>query len=548
MFGKNLLEQAADILLKNIDEENKTIIVVDADADGFTSSALLLNYLHDLFPDWVNDCVNYRLHSGKQHGLGDHMEYLREQQPSLVIVPDAGTNDVKECQELQSIGCDVIILDHHIQDVENPYAIIINNQTSDYPNKELSGVGVVWQFCRYLDSILNKHQANKYIDLVAVGDQGDMMDLRSMETSYLVKEGLKNENIHNPFIFNMVEKNRFSLGREVTPMGISFYVVPFINAMVRSGTIEEKKVLFESMLTWEASTKVPSTKRGHKEGDTEKIYEQAVRVATNVKSRQTKTQDSAVEIMKQKIKDEHLLDHKVLLFLMEPDQINPNIAGLIANKIMAKYQRPVCILTKRIKQKDDSSDYEISYHGSARGCNKTGVTNFKDICAATGECMYESGHEGAFGVGILQENIPAFIEKTDEALKDVTDEAMYYVDYIWDKNQISAEKILDIANMNKLWGQGLEEPEIAIQNLIISPDMITVYDKRGITIKITIGDVSFLIFNAKEEDRMNLKDNNYGSIKVNIVGRCNKNEWMGKISPQIIISDYEIVEVSEYFF
>lgn len=96
------------------------------------------------------------------------------------------------------------------------------------------------------------------------------------------------------------------------------------------------------------------------------------------------------------IEDQNLLEHKVLLFLLEPGQVDKNIAGLIANKIMAKYQRPVCILTE---VQDENG---ISYQGSARGCDKTGINNFKDICAETELCMYTAGHEGAFGLGILQ--------------------------------------------------------------------------------------------------------------------------------------------------
>lgn len=383
LFGEELMKKAADCLVEQVKLNNKIIVVVDADCDGFTSSALLLNYLHDLYPDWVENKVEYILHTEKQHGLNDHINYLLKAHPSLVIIPDAGTNDVKECQQLQEIGCSVIILDHHIQDIKNPYAIIINNQTSDYPNKELSGVGVVWQFCKYLDSVLNKQEANKYLDLVAVGLIGDMMDIRSQETKTLINFGFKN--FKNPFLYGMQEKQNYSLKGELTPTGVAFYVVPFINAMVRSGTMDEKLILFEAMLSWMAFKEVPSTKRGHHESDTEKIYEQAVRIASNVKARQTKAQDAAVEVMKKKIENENLLDHKVLMFLMEPGQIDKNIAGLIANKIMAKYQRPVCILTKV------TEDGEISYQGSARGCSKTGVTEFKNICAATGECLYCSG-------------------------------------------------------------------------------------------------------------------------------------------------------------
>lgn len=71
-----------------------------------------------------------------------------------------------------------------------------------------------------------------------------------------------------------------------------------------------------------------------------------MRIVTNVKNRQTKAQDAGLELLEKKIESEHLLDHKVLLFLLEPGQVNKNVAGLVANKLMAKYQRPVCVLTR----------------------------------------------------------------------------------------------------------------------------------------------------------------------------------------------------------
>ena len=58
------------------------------------------------------------------------------------------------------------------------------------------------------------------------------------------------------------------------------------------------------------------------------------------------------------IKDRDLLDHKVLLFLLEPGEVDRNIAGLIANKLMAKYQRPVCLLTKTIEEDKDTPPWE----------------------------------------------------------------------------------------------------------------------------------------------------------------------------------------------
>ena len=192
----------------------------------------------------------------------------------------------------------------------------------------------------------------------------------------------------------MIDKNNFSLnkadyksynGLDVTPMGAAFFIDPFVNAMVRSGTQEEKEILFKSMLISEAFKEVPSTKRGHKIGDKERIVDQALRICTNVKNRQTKAQDNCVALLEKMIEEKKLLEDKVLLFLLEPGQIDKNVAGLAANKIMAKYQRPVCVLTKVIK------DGEISYQGSARGYDAGGVNNFKDICTESKAIMYAEG-------------------------------------------------------------------------------------------------------------------------------------------------------------
>lgn len=540
-FGKDTLLYAGAALIKTIAAKEKAIVIVDSDCDGFTSSAVLINYLHDAFPQWVENNLDYALHSGKQHGLNDHIDHLLIEDYSLVLVPDAGSNDVEECKKLKEKNIEVIILDHHICDLDNPYAYVINNQLSNYPNKELSGVGVTWQFCRYLDLLLNRNYANQYLDLVALGNDADMMSMTSIETKHLINKGLKQ--VQNPFIAYMHEKNKFSLGEDLTPIGVAFYIAPFVNAIVRSGTLEEKTLVFNSMLKFLAFNEIPSTKRGHKLGDTEKVVEQAVRVATNVKARQTKAQDAGMAKIEQMIEDQDLLLHKVLLFLLEPNEVDKNIAGLIANKIMAKYQRPVCILTEVRDQNG------ISYQGSARGCDKTGINNFKDICMNTGLCMYTAGHEGAFGLGLLEQNVEAFIEKTDEALENISDEAIYYVDYIYKGRDVNPQNILDIASMEKFWGKDLDEALVAIEDLKISADMVTVYNKKDITIKISLpNNISLMIFKAKEKDVEKLQTNNSGFVELNIVGKCNANEWMGNVTPQIFIEDYEIIDSNKYIF
>ena len=539
-------------LALTIKENKKAIVIVDSDCDGYTASALLINYLYDLFPAWVENNLTWFIHSGKQHGLSDFpIEAAEDIQ--LFLIPDASSNDYEYHKKLKEMGKTIIVLDHHEAEKISEDAIVINNQLSAYPNKNMSGVGVVWQFCRFIDKHMGVNYADNYLDLVALGMDADMMSMLSKETKHLINKGLKQ--IKNPFFAAMIDKNSYSIGDEVTPMGVAFYVAPFVNAIVRSGTMEEKELIFKSMLKFKAFEKIPSTKRGHKPGEMEQLYIQAIRTATNVKNRQTRTQDAGLAFLENMIEENNLLDNKVLMFLLKPGDIDRNIAGLIANKFMAKYQRPCCILTRV-----EDENGKISYQGSARGCDKTGVTEFKDMCEKTNCIMFAEGHQGAFGLGIYShtigyddevagEAIYQFIDRTNEMLKNTSDEAVYYVDYIYNGNEVNSNHILDIARLNHLWGKDMDEPFIAIKNLKVTKDMLTLMspDKKP-TLKITLPNkVSLIKFGSSQEEYDKLFSE-MGYVEIDVVGRCNKNEWNGWVTPQIFIEDYEIVDKAKYIF
>ena len=570
-LGEEVLRAAAATLIKTVQNNETALIIVDSDADGFTSAATLINYLHDLFPSWVENNLIYRVHDGKQHGLNDHINWILkvtsdpvdERNYSLVIIPDAGSNDTEECTKLKQNNINTIILDHHLCDVQNPDAIVINNQLCDYPNKDLSGVGVVWQFCRYLDKLLQTNYANNYLDLVALGNCADMMSMTSIETKHLINKGF--QNLKNPFFIHLAEKNSYSMKNKINHTSVAFYIAPYINAICRSGSIEEKTLTFESMLKHKAFLSILSTKRGHKAGEMEQLVEQAMRVVTNVKARQTKVQNEGLELLENMIEEQDLLKHKVLLFLLDSGQINKNIAGLSANKIMAKYQRPVCVLTREERVEPEKWHSELPwaendgyknaletytiYQGSARGCDKVGINDFKSICAETGVTEYCTGHPGAFGTGILEKNIQTFIEKTDAALENMPNEAIYYVDYIYKNKNINPDDILSIANMEDLWGKDVDEPLLCIEGIQVSSDMVTVYQKKDNTLKISLPNgISLMKFKASDEECYKLQNQGFGYLELNIVGRANRNEWMGNVSPQIFIQDYEIVDAGSYIF
>jgi single-stranded-DNA-specific exonuclease len=290
------------------------------------------------------------------------------------------------------------------------------------------------------------------------------------------------------------------------------------------------------MLKFKAFMETPSTKRGHKVGEMEQIVTQAVRTCTNVKNRQTRAEEAGINLVTSKIEEENMLDHKVLLFLLEPGMVDKNIAGLIANKIMSKYQRPCCMLTKT----------EDGYAGSARGCDKVGITEFKDICAGTGVTEFVAGHQGAFGLGLRKENIDKFISETDETLKDMPDEAIYRVDYIWRANDADPQAIIDIGEMDEYWGKDVDEALVAITGIQVTKDNITMMKSN--TVKITLpNNISIIKFRMSDEEFNTLYSEN-GYVEIDIVGKCNVNEWAGNRYPQIFLEDYNIIQKCAYVF
>ena len=538
-LGEDDLKQAAIHLCNTIQEDKSCLIIVDADCDGYTSSAILINYLHHWVPSWTERKLKWFLHSGKQHGLSDCIEEALCY--DLIICPDSSSNDYDYHQRLSDAGIPVIVLDHHEAPEKSKYATIINNQLSDYPNKDLSGAGVAWQFCRYLDHMLEDNYANELLDLNALGNCGDMMSMLSIETKHLINKGFLGENIKNPFIYHMAQKNAFKLGNEITPMGAAFYIVPFVNAMVRSGTQDEKDILFRAMLNHKAFEKTAEIKYNKPTGKEITVVERAISVCEAVKRRQTKVETDTMEFIEKKIKENNMMEHKVLLFLLEPGQVDRNVAGLVANKIMAKYQRPCCILTRV------DNEGILSFQGSARGCDKVGITEFKDICAATGYTMYEAGHQGAFGLGILEENIENFVNATDLSLADMSDEPVYYIDHIFHGNDVDCNQILEIANHPELWGSRMDEPYMMIEDLVVTNDMVNVEEKKRSTgISSLASGLARIKLDITDDERDMFKGD--GCIRLNIVGQCRKNEWMGNVSAQMEIKDYDIITQSKYYF
>lgn len=551
------IKTAATTLHEAVEKKQKMLVVVDCDCDGYTSAALFINFFYKIYPEYKIDFV---MHEGKQHGLNDLSKSLI-QQYDILMIPDASSNDYEAHMWCKIQGIKVVIADHHMAERVSANAVVVNNQLSEkYPNKELSGVGVTWQLCRVYAQLfcpIFEQLPYYFLDLVATGLMGDMMSLLNFETKHLIRKGFQDENIHNPFISKILEKNNFSLnkpkykssiGLACSPIGASFFIVPFINAMARSGTIEEKNLLFKSMLHKFAFDMIPSNKRGHKAGETEQLVEQAIRTCTNVKARQTKAEQAGMELLEDIIHKDNMLQTPTLVFLLEPGQIDRSIAGLVANKIAAKYQRCCLVLTRTSIINPATNQLENHYIGSGRGFSRIGETRFKLQCADTAEVDYAEGHLGAFGVSINENNLEAFKNKLNASFEaEASSDLTYLVDYVFTEEDIGIEHIIiDISNMNDYWGKDFNRSLVAVQ-MTCKPDKVTIMAKQTMKIRMDNG-INIIKFECTPEEQEIFKNK---EVDILIIAECNANEWNDKISGQLILIDYEITNIknnNRYFF
>lgn len=371
--------QGAELLWDVVKKNGEILIVVDSDVDGFTSASIMELYLKYMAPDCKIDHV---LHSGKQHGLEDHIQNILDSDIhyDLVILPDSSSNDKEYHDELGEIGTRVLVLDHHITDKEiSENAVVINNQLSpEYHNKELTGAGVTFQFCRYIDEHYGLHGADSLIDLAALGICGDMGSVLEMENRYIMTEGFAH--VTNKYFRALCEKQDFSMGGKINPISVAFYIVPLINAMIRVGSQDEKERVYMAFV--DGDTLVPCNKRGAK-GTMERVCIESARECTNAHAKQKRILEQAVNSIEQKIYKNDLLENRILFVRLDDEDTFPSqLNGLIAMQLTNRFKRPAMVT--RVNG-------EGYCRGSMRGLNQSALTDFKSFLEQSGLFEYIAG-------------------------------------------------------------------------------------------------------------------------------------------------------------
>ena len=519
-------DKAVKMLQEKMDNNRKILIVVDQDADGFTSASLMYRFLKD---DLKYEHVHYYVAEGKQHGFSDDIiEYIMDNNFQLVIMPDAGSNDCKYHDFLSARYIGLIVLDHHLVNDWNisrlwgtnkhdDNVVVINNQILERLNTELTGVGMTYIFVKYFNNYNNLDvNVEKYLDLVALGQTADVSDISQSEIRYFVVNGLKN--IQNSFIDTVLKERGYD---NPSSRDLSFSIISMINSITRVGTIEEKRQLFDAMVNIEKNTVQKEVrKKNKKTGKFDKILqdftieEYAHKIGTNIKTRQD-------NMVRKAMKEIEVLNENNVYIGILNDEYNSSITGLVAMKLMSKLGIPVMI----------GKRYDGRISGSSRAPENW---LFKDYLSKSELFTFVNGHQNAHGWSLETEKLEKLFDyvnkKTVQQNKDIIVDKKF--------SKPTPEPIFEVYKNLNVFGGSVKYPLFGYENIKIHKSCIR---KRGSVTTFFDNEVELVYYNTPESLEEQLL--NIGSyVTLNVVGEPSVNSYKGKVNAQVVIKDCQIVD------
>lgn len=471
------IEEAIEIFKSiTIDLSRTVAIIVDSDVDGYTSASLLYKGLKRYNP---NLNIQYYIHNNRSHGLTSDISLWDELKDiSLLIVPDAGSDNSNERNFLWNLGIPTIVLDHHSDITESDGTVIVNPYLDDYPNKYLSGVGVVYKFLKELEIDLDD-----LMDFVAIGIISDGMDIRMHENKSIINKGFKSIN-HALF--------KEMLPTYPTITDVMFKVAPLINALIRVGSFEVRNDLFKAMIGNPTKDQVELLMESMKycKIQQEQIVNEIVKTGTV-----------------------YLDDGIYVLLVNYTDIKTQNTLGLIANSIQGNTGKTTIVVTNN----------DNNYSGSCRSPFniKSYVENIEGIEA--------KGHSSSFGISFTNlEVMDTLNEQIKEHKSLLSKKNIEYVNYMIERDEINQGILRKIAEFNKEYsGRGINPCKLYIEGIYDTPA-----EKRNNTLIGIVNGVKLIKFNATNEEKLITKTMDY-----TIVCKPDINVYEGREYIQLIISN-----------
>ncbi len=440
------VDAAAELLARHR-EAGRVLIVGDFDADGATSTALMVRALGA----WSFAHVDFLVPNRFEYGYGLTPEIVAlaaERRPTLIVTVDNGMSSVPGVTAARERGIDVLVTDHHLPGAELPPANVIvnpNARASLFASRALAGVGVAFYVAVALKRLLDASGAAprgapgpaEYLDLVALGTVADLVPLDA-NNRVLVAQGLKRICAERCVpgiraLLSVAGRHRADL----TAADLAFGVAPRLNA---AGRLDDMSVGIQCLLAKDAARAGEIAARLDQLNQERRAIE--ARMQTEALAAVRRLSDVASEAGR----------HSGLTLFDE--SWHQGVVGLVAGRIKERTGRPVIAFAR-------AGDGLL--RGSARSVAGLHIRDVLDAVAARHPDLIVrfGGHAMAAGLTLERAKLDAFARAFDEEVAR-SREGLGDADCVETDGELAAHEIaLDTAAALRgggPWGQAFPEP------------------------------------------------------------------------------------------
>ena len=393
----------------------KFLVLADVDADGCSSNAIITRYLRKCGADV--ECI---INDGKKHGASDLDLKLLDGVDVMIIV-DSLDNEPSVYKRILDTGVKLVVFDHHLPEqrlFDANLDFVLVSSVNGYPNEQLSGAGVCLKFVQYCDyQNLTDYSDDLWV-YAAIGLIADMSDMSVPENRYIAYRGLAQ--FKNPMVQKMVGNYMFD------SQSVSFSIGPLVNAAMRMHQNETAMNVFLA--------------------EDEDEIDELVKDLKNCREEQNEVVAQLIDGLLEQ--GESQLDRKCMFFMLDNDT-DAEITGLVANRLLAEFQRPLFVLRLNNGQ----------YAGSMRA---VGVDDFLTIANGTGRCLCQ-GHPNASGAFIEEEDFELFKKDIEECLRYYEFSIEIEADIELAPYQITENLVKQLTAINRISGTGFPTIKVLVR-------------------------------------------------------------------------------------
>lgn len=525
------MDKALDILREKIADREKIRVIGDYDIDGINATYILLEGLEALGAD-VDSDIPDRIKDG--YGLNiELIERAVQEGIDTIVTCDNGIAAAAEIAYGKSLGMTIIVTDHH----EVPYdeeegerhyllpaadAVIDPKQPGcEYPFKGLCGAAIAYKLVEALCESMGRDadDLDYLIENAAIATVGDVMDLED-ENRILVKEGLQMlSRTHNYGLRSLIECTGLEKDR-IHAYHIGFVLGPCLNA---SGRLDTAKRALELLRA-----------KNKKEADL---------LAGDLKALNDSRKDMTEIAVKQAVRlvDTTSIGEDTVLLIYLP-QCHESLAGIVAGRIRERYYKPVFVLT----------DAEDGVKGSGRSIEAYHM--YEELSRCKGLLTKFGGHRLAAGLSLEKENIEPLRKMLNEnsALQEEDLSEKVVIDMEMPFSCVTESLVRELSLLEP-FGKGNTKPIFAARNVEILSGKLLGKNKN--VLKMMVKDsarteIEALCFSNTEqflaqlEERygrqqvQNMLNGRRSHMTISITYYPDINEYMGRVTPQIVITHY----------